>query len=425
MVDVRPFRAITYTPKAGDPKDLITQPYDKIDQPQQKEYYEKSPYNYCRLILPIEPNKYEIANQRIRTWLKEGAMQKEHEPAIFISRQEFVLDGKQYQRTGIIAALRLYDYSENVVYPHERTYKAPKADRLNMLRTVQKDLEPVFLMYQDPEGKTIRFMAEVAKTQPMIQVTDALGVKHNVWKVSDPKKIGELQAILSPKTIVINDGHHRYESAVAYRDEMRAKGNCNADEAFNFHMSYLVPVQEEGLIVLPTHRLLKKYKLTDDLVHAFKFFFDVLDIEPSVVALENFLQCHLEEHAFGVYDGKKAYGLLLKHDKAVYEFVNSNVSKETKIFDVVILRDIIFRFILKTGELNIDDTILYVRWAKEAVEKVDKGEADIAFLVNPITAKTVAEIAVQHEVLPEKSTDFYPKLVSGLVMMDIATGEKL
>jgi uncharacterized protein (DUF1015 family) len=425
LVDVRPFRAITYTPKAGDPEDLITQPYDKIDQTQQKEYYEKSPYNYCRLILPLESNKYEIANQRISNWLKEGVMEKEHEPAIFISRQEFDLDGKRYQRTGIIAALRLYDYSENVVYPHERTYKAPKADRLNMLRTLQKDLEPVFLMYQDPEGQTIRLMAEVTKTQPTVQVTDSLGVRHTVWKVSDPKKIGELQAVLSPKTVVINDGHHRYESAVAYRDEMQAKTKWSLDDAFNFHMSYLVPVQEEGLIVLPTHRLLKNYKLTDDLVHAFKFFFEVVTIEPSVSALENFLQCHLEEHAFGVYDGKKAYGLLLKHDKAVYEFVNANVSKETKIFDVVILRDIVFRLILKTGELNIDDTILYVRWAKEAVKKVDRGEADIAFLVNPISAKTIAEIALQHEVLPEKSTDFYPKLVSGLVMMDIATGERL
>ena len=137
------------------------------------------------------------------------------------------------------------------------------------------------------------------------------------------------------------------------------------------------------------------------------------------------MQCHLEEHAFAVYDGKKAYGLLLKHDKAVYEFVNATVSKETKIFDVVILRDIVFRFILKTGELNIDDTILYVRWAKAAVEKVNRGEADIAFLLNPISAKTVADIAVQHEVLPEKSTDFYPKLVSGLVLMDISDSEKL
>ena len=209
--------------------------------------------------------------------------------------------------------------------------------------------------------------------------------------------------------------------------EMRcvAKATGQKTDAFNFHMSYLVPVQEEGLIVLPTHRLLKDYKLTEDLVHAFKFFFDVVEVEPEVDALESFLKNHTNEHAFCVYDGSKAFGLLLKHDKAVYDFVNANVSKETKIFDVVILRDIVFRFILKTGELSMDENILYVRWTKEAVEKVDRGEASIAFLVNPISAKTVAEIAQQHELLPEKSTDFYPKLVSGLMMMDISASEKL
>ncbi len=137
------------------------------------------------------------------------------------------------------------------------------------------------------------------------------------------------------------------------------------------------------------------------------------------------MKSHVNEHAFGVYDGKKAYGLSMKHDMAVYDFVNTHVSKETKTFDVVILRDIIFKHILKTGQLKMDENILYARWTKEAVDKVDCGEASIAFLVNPISAKTVVEIAQQHELLPEKSTDFYPKMVSGLMMMDISPSEKL
>jgi uncharacterized protein (DUF1015 family) len=425
LVDVRPFRAIRYTKKAGDAGNLITQPYDKIDLEMQKEYYNKSPYNYCRLILPLEENKYETANQRILQWLKDGVMTKEKRPVVFVSRQEFVLDEKKYQRTGIIAALKLYQYSENMIFPHEATYRAPKADRLKMLRTVQKDLESVFLMYQDPENNTKTFLEEAEKTEPIIQVSDALNVKHTVWMVTDIEKIKYLQKVLSSKTMVINDGHHRYESALAYRDEMRSKGKWTEDSAFNFQMSYFVPVQEEGLVVLPTHRLLKDYKLTEDLVHAFKFFFDVVDVDPKVESIETFLKNHIDEHAFCVYDGSKAYGLLLKHDKAVYEFVDANVSKETKIFDVVILRDIVFRFILKTGELSMDENILYVRWTKAAVEKVDLGEASIAFLVNPINAKIVAEIAQQHELLPEKSTDFYPKLASGFMMMDISASEKL
>ena len=311
-----------------------------------------------------------------------------------------------------------------MVFPHEGTYRAPKVDRLNMLRTVQKDLEPVFLIYPDKEQKTIHFLQEVTKTKPIIKVTDSLEVTHTVWRVTD-QKIKQLQRDLNGKTMVITDGHHRYESALAYRNEMRGKGVWTADSAFNFHMSYLVPVEEEGLVVLPTHRVLRDFKLTDEALQEFKRFFDVSEIDPTVEALEDFLASHANEHAFGVYDGTKAYGLLLKHDKAVYDFVKAQVSKETKIFDVVILRDVVFKHILKTGELNIDEQILYVRWTKAAVEKVNRGEASIAFLVNPVSAQTVVEIAQQHELLPEKSTDFYPKMVSGLMMMDISATEKL
>ena len=425
MVDIRPFKAIRYTQKAGALENLITQPYDKIDSEQQKEYYWRSPYNYCRLILPMEENKYQMAQQRIEQWLKEGILAEEKEPAVFVSRQEFTLDNKKYERTGLIAALRLYEYSENRVFPHETTYKAPKADRLSMLRTVRKDLEPVFLIYSDPERKTIAFLQEVAKTKPIIQVTDSLQVKHTVWRVTDPQKIKQLQADLSGKTMVITDGHHRYESALAYRDEMRSKGNWTADSAFNFHMSYMVPVQEEGLVVLPTHRLLKEFKLTDEVFQELKRLFDISEIDPTVKDLEDFLKSHANEHAFCIYDGSKAYGLSLKHDKDVYDFVKANVSKETKIFDVIILRDIVFKHILKTGELNMDENIIHIRWTKAALDKVNCGEASIAFLVNPISAQTVAEIAQQHELLPEKSTDFYPKMVSGLMMMDISASEKL
>ena len=177
---------------------------------------------------------------------------------------------------------------------------------------------------------------------------------------------------------------------------------------------------------MPTHRLLKGFKLTPEVVDRLRRFFDLTEIKTRTAeALENYLKSRFNQHAFCVYDGSTAYGLTLKHDKVVFDFINENVSKETKTFDVVILRDIVFKFVLQTGELNLDDTILYARWAKEAVEKVDRGEASIAFLINPISAKSVFAIAQQHELLPEKSTDFYPKMVSGLMMMDIATSEKL
>jgi uncharacterized protein (DUF1015 family) len=425
MADIKPFRAIRYTEQAGNLKNLITQPYDKIDNDLQKKYYKKSAYNYCRLILPMEKNKYETAQQRIQKWMREGILAKDEEPAVFVCRQEFKLFGKTCTRTGLIAALRLYPYSENVVFPHEVTYGEPKADRLSMLRTVQKDLEPVFLIFSDPENQVTIFFAEITKTQPIIEVEDSFRVKHAVWRVADPQKIKLVQNALEGKALVITDGHHRYESALAYRDERRAQEEWTEDSAFNFHMSYMVPVQDEGLVVLPTHRLLKKFGLTSDTLQKLKKFFAISEIAPTVKVLEGFLESHKKEHAFCIYDGAKAYGLLLKDEKIVSELVNNSNSKKTQVLDVVILRDVVFKTIMKTGELKIDEDILYVGSTRSALEKVDSGEAKLAFLVNCINPETVWQIAQKRERLPEKSTDFYPKPVSGLMMMDISTKEKL
>lgn len=425
MVDIRPFRAIQYTEKAGDQQNLITVPYDKMDPAIQRNYYGKSPYNYCRLILPMEENKYEVARQRIHQWTKEGVLAKEEEPAVFVSRQEFTLSGKMCVRTGLIAALRLYSYNESMVFPHEVTYSEPKADRLNMLRTVQKDLEPVFLIYSDPENRTVDFFAETAKTEPTNEVVDSDGVKHTVWKVSDPQKLEFLKKEMKDKTLVITDGHHRYESAIAYRDERRNEKNWTKDSAFNFHMCYMVPVQDEGLVVLPTHRLLKGFKLSKSTLVELKRFFTVSEIASTVEASEAYLKSHTEEHAFCVYDGSRVYGLLLKDEKTVVDIINAGCPKEVCLLDVVILRDLIFKHLMKTGEMKMDQHILYAGSTRDAFEKVNSGETELAFLVNPINPKTVWEIAQKHWRLPEKSTDFYPKPVSGLTMMDISPDEKL
>ncbi len=425
MVDIRPFRAIRYTRKAGDPKNLITQPYDKIDLALQREYYKKSVYNYCRLILPIENNKYEIAQQRIQKWLSKGILSKDEKPAVFVSRQEFKLSGRKCSRTGLIAALRLYTYGENMVFPHEVTYKEPKADRLNMLRAVQKDLEPVFLIYSDPENMTVNCFAEITKTKPGIEVEDSFGVKHALWRVTDPQRLKLVQKAMENKLLVITDGHHRYESAIAYRDERRKKEKWTEDSAFNFHMCYMVPVQDEGLVVLPTHRLLREFKLTKDTLKALKRFFTISEIASTVETLDSFMKSHTKEHAFCIYDGSKAYSLLLKDEKVASELVNASYPKEACLLDVVILRDVVFKHIMKVSKLKMDENILYAESTRSALEKVDSGRAKLAFLVNPINPETVWQIAQKNWRLPEKSTDFYPKPVSGLMMMDISPEEKL
>jgi len=425
MVEIRPFRAIRYTEKAGGYGDLVAQPYDKIDQDMQKEYYKKSEYNYCRLTLPFEENRYETSRQRIRQWMSEGILKKDKKPAIFVYRQEFRLFGKTYNRTGFIAALRLHPYEENKVLPHEVTHRGPKIDRLNMLRATQKNLETGFLLYPDPDKITINLFAKIAKTHPLIDAKDSLGVRNLIWRLANPEKIKLVQKAVIDKQFVIADGHHRYETAIAYRDERRIKEEWDENAAFNFRMSYMVPIQDEGLIVLPTHRLLKKIGLTGDTLIRFKELFTVSEIDADAENLRSFLESHKKKHAFCVYDGKKAYGLLLKDEKTVSQFMDVAWSDEYRSLDVTILRDVMFKAIMKTGELKIDEDILYVRWIKNALEKVDNGEVKLAFLVNSTAPETVLKIARKHERMPEKSTDFYPKMVSGFTMMDLSLGEKL
>jgi uncharacterized protein (DUF1015 family) len=190
-------------------------------------------------------------------------------------------------------------------------------------------------------------------------------------------------------------------------------------------MSYMVPVQDEGLVILPTHRLLRRFELTIETIEALASFFDISELEPTASVLEGFLRQHKAGHAFCIYDGTKAYGLLLRDGQKVSILAKQNASSEVSLLDVVILKDVVFKTMMKTGELKIDEDILYERSIRVAMEKVDFGEAKLAFLVNPISPEVVWRVAQKQERLPEKSTDFYPKPVSGLVLMDIAREEKL
>jgi uncharacterized protein (DUF1015 family) len=420
LVDIRPFRAIRYTEKAGDPADLITKPYDKISSMLQREYYKKSLYNYCRLILPVENNKYETAKRRIEKWLDQGIMAKDREPAIFVYRQEFKLSGRVYTRTGLIASMRLCSYEEGMVFPHEVTYKEPKTDRLKMLRAVQKDLEPVFLIYSDPDNVTVDFFNKATRVKPLMEIADSFGVKHSLWRIIDSEELNFVQKAMVDKRLVITDGHHRYESALVYRDEMRSMKSWTPDAAFNFHMCYIVPVQEEGLVVLPTHRLLTESELTEENFEFLEKLFTIRQIVPTVEALDCFLKIHEKEQVVCLYDGSKAYGLLLKDYSKASKLINADCPKEACLLDVVILRDIVFKHALHAGYLRMNEHILYAESTKHALEAVDNGQAKLAFLVNPVNPETVWQIAQKNWRLPEKSTDFYPKPVSGLTMMDIS-----
>ncbi len=423
MVDVRPFKAIRYTEKAGDIEKLIVQPYDKIDADMQKKYYAESEYNYCRLTLPIEENRYEISRQRLVKWLQEGILEKDEVPGIYVYYQEYELFGKKYIRKGFIGALRLHPFEEKIVLPHEKTHRGPKIDRLNMLKTTRHTLETGFILYSDPEKKTINLFDEISKEPPLINAKDDLGVINRIWKISDKAQIKIVQDVFQDEQLVVADGHHRYETAVTYRDMRRqAAGSWTPDDAPEFRMTYLVPIEDEGLVILATHRCLTKVKVSDAKLNELKIFFDMDEVLKTDIP--KFLENNRDKHAFVFYQDGRAVSLILKDPSSINRYVG-DVSDDFKALDVVILRDMIFSGIMELGDLRINDDIFYERWWNEAVEEVDKGTYQVAFLLNPTSAEQVLKVAKNGERMPQKATDFYPKMISGFTMLSLEEGEKI
>ncbi|MGC8912535.1 MAG: DUF1015 domain-containing protein [Thermoplasmata archaeon] len=423
MVEIRAFPAIRYTPKAGALENLVTQPYDKISPEMQKNYYAKSEFNYCRLVLPIEKNRYEIAKQRLEKFLAEGIFRKDEKPGIYVYYQEFEVLGRKYLRRGMICAVRLYPFSEGVVLPHEKTHAGPKIDRLNMLRATMKNLEPGFMLYPDENNETVKIFEKYTKEKPLMEVVDEYGVRNRVWKIEDPADIERIQKVLKDKQVVIADGHHRYETAVSFRDELRAKYSWSNDDAFNFYMALLVPVNDPGLVILPGHRVLLQKSLVKSHLSEIQKYFDVTALTRQNI--ESFLEQNRKKICFVAYDGKQYLGMVLKGIEHVHPFFKPDYSEAYKRLDVVVLRDVVFEGIMDARDLKIDVDIDYCRWIDEAIGKVNSGRGKVAFLVNATRPEQVLEIAKNRERMPEKSTDFYPKMLSGLTMMDIAMGEKL
>jgi uncharacterized protein (DUF1015 family) len=425
MVEIRPFNGIRYDKKAGELSNLIAQPYDKITAEMQKEYYAKSDYNYCRLTLPIEENRYEISKQRLNQWLKEEILEKDEEPGFYVYFQDFEIKGKKFTRKGFFGAVKLHHFDEDIVLPHEWTHKGPKIDRLNMLKATKHFLEPGFMLYNDPEKTTIKIFEEISQTEPEMEVIDSLGVRNRVWKITDKKQIEQIQKILEipPGQVVIADGHHRYETACGHRDTLREKwDDWTEDAAANFRMTLLVPVQDEGLIILPTHRVLANAKITNEYWKKIKEYFKVEEIPKDQI--NSFMEKH-EKHAFTIYTDNQAYGLVLKDPSSIDEFLEEDHAKSYKDLDVVIVREIIFNGIMELEELKIDEDIFYIRWIEDVFKKVDSGEATVAVIMNATKASQVLNTAKKHERMPSKSTDFYPKMISGLVLQDISHGETL
>jgi len=430
MADIVPFAALRYDPRLVTAERVVTQPYDKITPAMQERYYAASPYSLVRIILGrrsardnTEDNVYTRAAASFGEWRRGGILRSDVEPSIYVYSQRFKAPETtvEAERRGFIALGRLEDYSANVVYRHEQTLTKPKADRLELLRATRAHLEQLFMVYED-SGEIDSLLSPALKAAPQIEVTDEYGVVNRVWQVSDSDVIDSVRGKMRDKKVIIADGHHRYETAINYRNERRAQARAPDTSAwYEYAMMTFVNMNSSGLLILPTHRVVHGLSsfLPDAFLASSRGYFEVQELDPAVDAAQA-IAILREQGSSGVplLAVLPDRVLLLKNVKPAGSQFLSGLSDRQRALDGVRLHKCLLEGVLKLSEESIrnQQNISYIRDAAEAIAQVRSGKANIAFLMNPCRIKQVRDIAFAGEVMPQKSTDFYPKLLSGLTI---------
>ncbi len=434
MADILPFRAFRYDPQKVSYAQVVTQPYDKITTEMQKRYYAASPYNLVRIILGRgEPNDnpannvYVRAAANFRDWRGKQVIRQDAQPSIYSYTQRFSppqaygkAEGTTLERRGFIALGRVEDYSQQVVFRHEQTLSKPKADRLELLRATRAHFGQLFMLYED-DGQVDALLS--TEHEPAISVTDEYGVVHSLKPVADASVIAAVQDAMKDKKLIIADGHHRYETALNYRNEQReaAGKNASPEAPYEFAMMTFVNMKSPALVILPTHRVvhgLAEFS-ADEFRKSAKKYFDVEEVDGAITgtcALATLRECGRAGTTILAVAAQRAF--LLHHPNPNANETFRGVSVRQQALDVVQLHKCLLEHVLGLSEESIrnQQNLSYLRDANGALTQVREGRANVAFLMNPCRMAQVRDIAFAGEVMPQKSTDFYPKLLSGLAI---------
>ncbi len=425
MAVIYPFRGIRYNLEVvGDLSAVVTQPYDRIGPKEEEEYKKRSPYNIVRVIggkvPPEDDAEYQRRAETFRKWLAEGVLVQDPEPGIYAYWQKFTWDGKEYVRKGFVA---LIDLKESGVKAHERTLKGPKEDRLKLLRATEANFGHIFLLYRDPSLKASNAISDaVSGKDPEMRATDDFGNEHLLWQITDPAVIEAAKETLRPLQAYIADGHHRFETAKIFMEECFQRGWTPVPpESFTSRMVTLVNTEEPGLVIRPIHRIVHSLSDFDyrTFLKALEGDFQVEQLRSLEEARERLATGLGKEHVFVFYSGGRFHAAALKEEEAIERLVPGEKPLEWKRLDVSILHAAVFEKLLgiDTEALVKQTNVDYTPYAEKVVEAVDQGKAQLGVLLNPTRVKDVLAVADAGERMPQKSTDFYPKLLTGLVAM--------
>jgi uncharacterized protein (DUF1015 family) len=441
VAEIAPFRALRYNPRyVPDLKLVVAPPYDVISPEAQERYHARHPYNVVRLILSKEGeagtpdhDRYARAARTFTAWQVEGILARDPVSAMYLSEQEFSL-GQEHRlrRRGIMALVRLAPYDETIVFPHERTFAKYREDRLRLMRACPANLDPVFGFYPESEGPIRGIFDRLVETDPQVQLIDEDGIRHRMWILREPDDVAVLVRTFRDKPIIIADGHHRYETALNFRDERRVREEVHTEGGppcpHDFVLMYLVSAEDPGLIILPTHRVIRQRMAVprEALHHLLEASFRTeafpLDLGNPVMSLRIALaEVHRrgrDAAVFGLYaGGQEVLVLEVNGNSSRQDLVAAGYSLEFARLDVNILHHVLIERILgiKATELA-DERISYTRDEAAALSAVASGEAQFALFQNPPSVAQVQAVALAGERMPQKSTYFYPKVLSGLVI---------
>jgi len=437
MARIYPFRAWRYNLSAVRLEDVVTQPYDKISPSMQQAYYQRSPFNLVRIILGLPElfdaergeSVYTRASRDFRAWREQGVLVQEKDPCIFAYSQRFKLPGSEIvnERRGFIALGKLHDYADQVVFRHEQTLSKPRSDRLNLLKATHAHFGQIFMLYSDPAGSVEKILYGGSGPADA-EVTDEYGVLHRLWRICDPAVIRMLAASMADKKLIIADGHHRYETALNYLKETACVVAANAESSASqlphpacpeaAVMMTFVNMDSDGLVVLPTHRVVHSLAHFDPaaFARAAEEFFTVDSLPKGEAA--DYIQSLGKQTGTAFVAVTRAGALLLRSKPNSVAAALASLPERQRQLDLSHLHSIILDRLLGLDAEKVSEqtNLRYLRDAGEAMDQLRRGEADIAFLTNPVSMEQLREVAFAGEVMPQKSTDFFPKLLSGLTI---------
>jgi uncharacterized protein (DUF1015 family) len=412
VADAQPLRTLRYDQGVAGPlQDLIAPPYDVIDDAMRAELAARSPYNVVELDLP---DSYDGAAETLAGWRERGVLVEEDEPAMWVLRQDYTAPGGSTRtRTGFFARVRVEDYGPGRIRPHERTHPGPKEDRLKLTRATATNLSPIFSLFPDASGAAGETLAQVTREEPFAEAADDDGTRNALWRVADPDRIAALQGAVADAELLIADGHHRYETARAYADEIGGEGE------HRYVLMLLVALDDPGLLVFPTHRLLTGLKEDSDKQEAIaetaRRDFDLEELsDPGELEPPS----GNDRVTFGYMDShfKRPFRFVLK-DQSIADEALAGMPEPYRKLDTAVLEAVFLRGALHMSEDDISHLrgLDYSKDLPDAIERVESGAADAGFFMRATPVEQVREVAETGESMPPKSTYFYPKVPTGLV----------